>query len=286
MKNVEIFTDSTCSKFPGPDGRHEGVHIIPMAVNWTLPTGTISLTEDKITDEIFNHNSRIVPPSTSAVVYGFEEGFRQTLSEGKDAIAVTVSDKESGVYKYTITAGIAAEKSAGHGKIRVIDSKTTTAALWYLAEWAKIYNARGMSVDNIASGLESQREKVGILTTLTREGLEYLRRGGRGDERVKAFLAKLLNIKPVLGFVDGKITVFRESRTASGAHEFMMEHISAIPDLLKVGVLHTGAEDLAKELVSDISNKVLCPVKNEGFAGYALMSHAGPGAIAIAWETA
>jgi DegV family protein with EDD domain len=285
MKNVEIFVDSTCSKLPGPDGIYKGVHVIPMAVNWDLPDGPVSLTEDKISDDIFYSNSRISPPHTSAVVNGFEEGFRQALSENKDAIAVTVSDKESAVYKYSIKTGIDAEESTGHGKIRVIDSKTTATALWYLVEWAKIYRARGMSVDDIASGLESRREKVGILTTLTRDGLEYLKRGGRGDEKVKAFFAKLLNIKPVLGFIDGKITVFHQARTSSGANEFMMEHVSAVPNLRKVGVLHTGDSELAGRIIEDMKTKVACPVIDEGFAGYILMSHAGPGAVAIAWET-
>lgn len=225
--------------------------------------------------------SDTLPTTSQPTPDNFAKVYRKAVEEGYEVVVITVASKLSGTYQ---SANIAAE--GFEGKVYVVDSGTVTIGAGLLAELALEMADGGKSAAEIAAVLETEKSKVKILAVL--DTLEYLKKGGRVSKTV-AFAGGLLNIKPVAFIEDGEIKMAAKARGNKQGNAIMTQEIDKMGgiDYSKPFIFgFTGVTDeLLQEYLSEYAGSYNSNKLHQSYVGSVVGTHAGPGAIAIAFFT-
>ena len=226
----------------------------------------------------------VLPTTSQPTPYAFTQVFQEAVDAGDTVVCITVSSKLSGTYQ---SACIAAADFPG--KVFVVDSLTVAIGGGILTEYALSLTDKGMDAEEIAWKLMQKREKVRLLALL--DTLEYLKKGGRISSAV-AFAGGLLNIKPVIAVADGEVKMLGKARGSKQGNNLLVQEIDKAGgvDFEKPLLLgYTGLSDalLQKYIVDSAAlwqGKVeQLPVS---IVGSVVGTHAGPGAVAVAFFAA
>ena len=143
-----------------------------------------------------------------------------------------------------------------------------------------------MSAKEIAENLEKEKKHIIIVAML--DTLEYLKKGGRISAAV-AFAGGVLNIKPVISVDSGEIIMLGKARGSKQGNNLLVQEIEKAGgvDFEKPVLLgYTGLNDtLLKKYVED-SKELWAHAKsdlNVQVIGSVIGTHAGPGAVAVAF---
>ena len=166
---VKIVVDSTADMIPAVRSR---VEVVPLTIRFGAQEYIDGITIDSRTFYEKLIESDVLPTTSQASPFDFEEKFRSAVEEGFQVVCITVSSGLSGTYQ---SACIAAEEYPG--KVFVVDSQTIALGSAILTEYALTLVDRGMDAETIAWKLLQKREKVRLLAML--DTLEYLKKGGR-----------------------------------------------------------------------------------------------------------
>lgn len=278
---VRIIVDSTTDM---PQAVAERVTAVPLVIHFGPKEYVDGIDIDTQRFYQMLVNSEVLPTTSQPTPYAFDEVFSQAVAAGDSVVCVTISAKLSGTYQ---SASIAA---AGYpGQVFVVDSRNVTIGAGILVEYALGLVDRGYSAARIARELEEKREKVRLLAML--DTLEYLKKGGRISATV-AFAGGLLNIKPLIGIADGEVKMVGKARGGKQAAGHLTELIAqaggvdyAMPVLLG----YTGLEDSLLRGYVQISRELWEPFGREldsAVVGSVVGTHAGPGAVAVAFFAA
>ncbi len=168
-------------------------------------------------------------PTTSQPPMGkFLALFEELKREGyQQALVLTISSQLSGTFQSAANAAA----MAGGLEIQVVDSRTTSWGLGYLAAFARRLAAAGTSWPQLLAEVEAQLPRIGIFFGV--EKLDALERGGRINH-VAAFIGKALGLRPILSLAGGvgKITLADKAfshrdairKTAQQAVRFLRRH--------------------------------------------------------------
>lgn len=279
--SVKIIVDSTADLIPQVRSR---VEVVPLTIRFGEEEYTDGVTIDSHTFYEKLIESDVLPTTSQASPYDFEEKFRRAVEEGHQVVCIAVSSRLSGTYQ---SACIAAEEFPG--KVFVVDSQTIALGSAILTDYALSLVDRGLDAETIAWKLTQKREKVRLLAML--DTLEYLKKGGRISSTV-ALAGGLLNIKPVVCIENGEIKMLGKARGSRQANNLLVQEIEKAGgvDFQKPVLLgYTGLSDaLLKKYIQDSSTlwegrveELSCSV-----VGSVVGTHAGPGAVAVAFFAA
>lgn len=221
-------------------------------------------------------------PTTSQVPpYDFEQLYKQIKSNGETAVVITLSAKLSGT---NFSAHIALDSY--EDCIHIVDSENVCLGEQILVREAVRLRDQGLSASEIADELNKKKEKVCLLALL--DTLEYLKRGGR-ISKTAAFAGGLLSIKPVITIQDGEVTILGKARGSKNGNNMLIELINTsggIDFSMPLTLGYTGLEDsLLQKYIKDSNhiwegNIETLPIST---IGSTIGTHAGPGAIAVAF---
>ena len=222
-----------------------------------------------------------LPSTSQATPASFAGVFEEAVQAGDQAVVLTVSSKLSGTYQ---SALIAAEEY--QDSIYVVDTKSVAVGSGILAELALKLSEKGLSAESIAKQITKEREHVHVIALL--DTLEYLMRGGR-ISRTAAIAGGLLNIKPVIAIRNGVIETLGKARGSKQGNNLLVQEIEKAGgvDFSKPVLLgYTGLSDiLLKKYIED--SKALWEGNLEEIrytsVGSVIGTHAGPGAVAVAF---
>ena len=224
--------------------------------------------------------SDVLPTTSQATPEAFTKAYDQAKAAGESAVVLTISSKLSGTYQ---SAMIAAED---YENIHVVDSGTVAIGTGILAELALRLVDSGMSATEIAQILEQEKKNIRIIAMV--DTLEYLKKGGRISKAV-AFAGGLLNIKPVLSVVDGEINMLGKARGSRQGNNLLVTEITKAGgvDFSKPVLLgYTGLTDVYLKKYMEDSRDIWeqgAERLNYTVVGSVIGTHAGPGAIAVAF---
>lgn len=224
-----------------------------------------------------------LPSTSQAGPFVFEKAFREAVDNGDTVVAVTISSKLSGTYQ---SAAIAAAEFPG--KVFVVDSRSVTIGAAVLVQYGLELMKRGMDAESIAEELMQKRDQVHMLAIL--DTLDYLKKGGRISSAA-ALAGSLLNIKPVVCIENGEIKMLGKARGAKQASQLLVQEVAKAgsidfgkPVLLGYTGLSTA---LLEKFTADIAalwSDHHTPAST--VVGSVVGTHAGPGAVAIAFFSA
>jgi len=175
------------------------------------------------------------------------------------------------------------------GKVRVVDSKTIALGSAILTQYALELSDRGLNAEEIQWKLMQKREKIRMIAML--DTLEYLKKGGRISSAV-AVAGGLLNIKPVICIEDGEIKMLGTARGSKKANNLLVQEIEKAGgvDFGKPVLLgYTGLNDsLLRKYIADSAHlwEGNLDTVPQTVVGAVVGTHAGPGAVAVAFFSA
>ena len=278
---VRIVVDSTADLVPQAAAR---VKIVPLTIRFGDREYIDGVTIDSRKFYEMLVESDELPTTSQANPGVFADAFEEAVEEGFDVVCITCSGKLSGTHQ---SAVIAAQDYPG--RVFVVDSKTIALGSAILTQYALELLDRGLSAEAIAAELEHKRDKVRLIAML--DTLEYLKKGGRISATV-AFAGGLLNIKPVVSIEDGEIKMLGKARGSRQGNNLLVQeiHKAGGVDFGKPLMLgYTGLSDtLLQKYIADSAalwqgNVEQLPVS---VVGSVVGTHAGPGAVAVAFFSA
>jgi DegV family protein with EDD domain len=272
-----VVTDST-AYIPKEMREQLNIHMIPLSVIFGLETyqeeKEISATE--FFEEV---RTRELPTTSQPPVGEFVELYTRLAAEYDDVISIHLSSGISGTYQGAVAA---AEMVEGI-KVHAFDSEISCMVQGFYvleaAEWA----LQGKSAKEILDRLEDMRETIQAYFIV--DDLAHLQRGGRLSS-AQAIIGSLLQVKPLLHFVDKKIVPFEKVRTRKKA---MKRVANLLGEAVKGGepyravIIHANREAEAyewkKELESIYSNVEFMI----SYFGPVIGSHLGEGSMGLGW---
>ena len=142
----------------------------------------------------------------------FEEYFESFLKEGKDILHVTLSSGISGTWQALKLA------MQDEPNVAVFDSKLAVGGVRFLVEEARRYENEPLEV--IVQKLDALVPRI-VIAAIP-EMLDYLLAGGRLS-RAGWMMGKLLAIHPVIGFIDGKVSVVAKKRGMKASLQYLAD---------------------------------------------------------------
>ena len=279
MPGLRFVTDSTADLDPGYRER-ERILTVPLKVNF----GDESLVDGVDIDaEHFYARMREStrnPTTSQPTPAELEAAFRDAGGDGSTVICTTMSSEMSGTHGAALTA----REALPDLDIRVIDTRTVSIGHHLLVINAIERARQGAGADEVVDHIgDLIRRQSSIFTVPT---LEYLRRGGRiGGAR--ALLGSVLNIKPVLSVLDGRIEPHDKVRTYQRALERIADElISAVGESgrkARAVVGHADKLDDCRTVAERIApHCAVTPALIE--IGPIVGCHAGPGLIGLSFH--
>ena len=279
--SVKIIVDSTADLLPEIAAQ---VKIVPLTIRFGDREFIDGVTIDsKKFYEMLVESDEL--PTTSQANPGiFAEAFEEAVDAGDEVVCITCSGKLSGTNQSAVIAA-----SEHPGKVFVVDSQTIALGSAILTEYALGLVKKGMNAEEISWKLLQKREKIRVIAML--DTLEYLKKGGRISATV-AFAGGLMNIKPVVCIEDGQIKMLGKARGSRQGNNLLVQEIQKAGgvDFSKPLLLgYTGLSDtLLRKYIADSEelwqgNVEKLPVS---VVGSVVGTHAGPGAVAVAFFSA
>lgn len=274
--SVRIIVDSTADLLPKI---RQQVQVVPLTVHFGDEeyVDGVTITHKEFYEKLVTGDA--MPSTSQASPAAFQKEFEKVSKAGDSAVVITVASKLSGTYQ---SACIAA---GDYENIYVVDSESVAIGSGILTERALDMVCRGLDAAQIAQKLEEEKQRIRVLAVV--DTLEYLKRGGRVSKAV-AFAGGLLNIKPVLGIVRGEILMLGKARGLKQANSVLAEEVAKTGgvDFHKPVLLgYTGAEDTAMLRYMEDSRALWEPAGDVRYTmiGSVIGTHAGPGAVAVAY---
>lgn len=273
-----VVTDST-AYIPKELREKWNIHIIPLNVIFGTEVyqEEIELSASEFYEEV---KQRDLPTTSQPPIGQFVELFEGLASEGYDAvISVHLSSGISGTFQGAGTAGTMVQGI----KVFPFDSEISCMVQGFYALEAAEWALRGEEPGAIMDRLEELKATARAYFMV--DDLSHLQRGGRLSGAA-AFIGGLLQVKPLLHFVDKVIVPFEKIRTRKKA-------MKRIVDLLgedamggasyRAVIIHANREAEANEWKAELEalypNVEFCI----SYFGAVIGTHLGEGSMGMGW---
>jgi DegV family protein with EDD domain len=283
MTKVAIVTDSTADI---PPALLEGLPIFVAPLHVILG------------DESFKDNVDITPaqfyerlktdkvlPKTSQVTPGeFATLYKSLLDQDYDILSLHLSL----ILSNTLHSALQAKNDLHSARIECIDSLTISMPLGFQALAAARAAVQGATLLECKKLLETARLNTNIL--FLPATLEYLHRGGRIGGAAALF-GSMLNIKPILQVINGRVEVVDRVMTMNKgllrALDLLDEKVGNAQQVHLASVCSDNPEQAA-QLLEDARLRIgagrICESFNSSLSPV-IGTHTGPGSLGIAYMT-
>lgn len=275
MATIAFVTDSTAYLSPEQVKTYD-ITVVPLAVIF----GDKAYREGfDISAEQFYQmiaQDKQLPTTSQPAVGEFVEVFESLLKTHDTVMCYLLSTQLSGTYRSAETAARMVD-----GNVIVVDSMIASYGIAGPLMDGVEAARNGATPEEIVALWEKERDACRALFVI--DTLEYLHRGGRIGGAAAIFGA-LLQIKPILTLIDGKLELFEKVRTHKRAMERMLEEFdksvaTGVP--FRVGVVHSqrlgDAQNLRHQLVQQYPN-IRAEISE---LGPVVGTHTGPGVLAL-----
>jgi DegV family protein with EDD domain len=273
---LHVVLDSTASVSAEYLAANPNLHIVPL----TVRLGERQWSEEGIkNDELFTLSKQwgVHPKSSQPAPGDFVRVIGPLVAAGNNVIIITLSGSVSG----TIQSANAATQLIEQKNLWVVDSGTTATGMVKMAEEAFRQAARGLSPAAIVARLEKLVKHT--KTMFVPATLEYLHKGGRIGGAA-TLIGSILQIKPVLYLVDGKVAVLDKVRTHQRAIARMVEELKKTSNLAYAGIVHIEAEVQAMALKNELQALYPSAEIAVSSGGAVLATHLGPGMVGLIYQ--
>ena len=207
----------------------------------------------------------------------FKTKFEEAKQGGYALVCILISSNMSGSYN----SAMAMKEEVGYEHVYVIDSLNASTTEMILVKEACRMRDEGATAEEIVDYVEKLKHRVKIFACL--DTLKYVARGGR-ISKAAATIGNLINLKPVITFVDGYVTtVGKAFGITQGANKLLekMREIPADPNFGYIPIYPDNSKNTqsfiqrAKANGFEVDESRLTPI------GSTIGTHIGPSAFGI-----
>ena len=277
QKKVKIISDSTSDLSPELYSKYD-ITVIPLPVSLGAESylDGVTITPPQLYD--YYHTHKALPKTAAPTPAVFHDEFARWTEQGYAVICFTIS---SGFSISNSNARMAAEEFED---VYVVDSANLSTGIGLqiirAAEWA----AEGVEAAEIFRRLEELKTKVEASFVVNT--LEFLWKGGRCSG-ITALGANMLQLKPCIEVIDGKMSVGKKYRgnlklCLENYVRNRLENRTDI-DTSRIFITHSGMDD--PKIIDMVEQAVK---KHQQFgeilhtrAGCTVSTHCGPNTLGI-----
>lgn len=276
MNRIRVVTDTACD-LPDELLAEMGIGLVPLHIRF----GDEELVDrTELTTKEFWARSAESPtlPETSAPSPGaFHEAFTNLADEGATGIVcVNLSSKLSATIQ---AARQAARDLEGTLPVTVVDSLSVTMGEGLIVLEAAQKAGAGGSIDEVADAARAAVDATHVFGAI--DTLENLKRGGRIGGAA-ALLGSILAIKPVIEVRDGVVEQESKQRTRAKSLRYLADKVLSAGPISRLAAFGADAADFDQflDMLDGVrpSERLLL-----GDIGPVIGTHAGPGAVGVAW---
>ena len=276
---VRVICDTACD-LPQELAQSYGISLVPLHVRFGSKEFVDR--EELSTKDFWRlcSSSGDLPETAAPAPGAFHAAFESAAASGASAVlCVTISSRLSATFD---SASQAAAEMGPALPVEVFDSRSVTMGEGLVAVAAAEAAREGNDLAGVLSAAESTRRRLFVFGAI--DTLENLRRGGRIGGAAAA-LGALLSIKPVIEVRDGVVEEESKQRTRGRSLRYLASKLRAAGPVERLAIMGAEAADFDEfvALTTDIGSlkpKILADI------GPVVGTHAGPGAIGVAWVTA
>jgi DegV family protein with EDD domain len=266
-----VVTDST-SDVPAEWRARYRIEVVPLRVLF----GTEAFRDgvDLTTGEFYERlRGAEKLPTTSAPSPGdFSAVYERLRGECDGVVSIHIS----GGLSATVEAARVGAQAVTGFPVHVIDSRCLTVPVAFLCRVA----AESVSLSEAVQRVQERVPRQRILALL--DTLRYLEMGGRIG-RAQALVGSVLDVKPILGVVDGAVHPLDRVRTRRKAIPRLVELLRGDLPVEHLAVLHAQAAEDAEGLRSMLAMQLPELQVEVGEVGAVLGTHVGPGTVGLAY---
>lgn len=235
------------------------------------------LNSDKFLEKL--KKSPILPKTAAPEPSLYTPIYDEQAKAGNSMIVLCPSTDLSGTFR---GASIAA-KDFPDADIHILDTRSIGSGFGELVLFAYQLAKNGNDIQTIIQSVKtmSNRENLYFLV----DTLEYLYKGGRIGG-AKALFGSILQVKPLLQLINGRIEAVENLRTKHKA----ISHLKKVvykdcphDDSAHLTVMHGGNEVEAKQFADELSSNLGISRIPINYLPPAIMVHGGPGLLAVSY---
>lgn len=278
---VKIITDTTAGLPDAIAERYE-IPIIPQVIIFGSDSYLEGQEIDHATFMRRLETSSELPKTSAPPPDLFVAEFERLVPHGEPILCIHPSAELSG----TVRSATVAAADFPDADIRVIDTRVIGSPLATLVHLAAQWSVDGIGADAIEARIQDLIPRCRIYFMVAT--LEYLAKGGRIGGAA-ALLGSVLRVKPILTLQDGQADQLERTRTHRRAVARLKELVlDQIPGdgSGHLSVMHASAPDQARDLAGDLRARLGLPVVPILDVPPAIVTHAGPGVLAVAFFVA
>ncbi|MDY0393244.1 DegV family protein [Virgibacillus halophilus] len=275
---VAVMTDST-AYIPEQTREKNNIHMVPLSV--VFEDEAYREEVDISTGEFYQKMKSVQElPKTSQPSIGVITQKLEELAKEYDAVvSVHLSSGISGTCQAVQSAGDMVEGI----DVYAYDSELSCMGQGFYVLEAVRMAASGKKPEEILARFDQIKQSIRAYFMV--DDLTNLQRGGRLSG-AQALLGSLLQVKPILHFVDKLIVPFEKIRTRKKAINRIMGMLKEDAEQtqeLRVVFIHANREEAAKELESAFKEEFPEVETTIGYFGPVIGTHLGEGAIGVCW---
>ncbi|MBM6619052.1 DegV family protein [Bacillus suaedaesalsae] len=274
-----VVTDST-AYIPKELREKWNIHMIPLNVVFGDESyrEEIELSAGDFYEQVRESHQEL--PKTSQPAIGeYVELFEKLSNEYDAVICVHLSSGISGTFQGAVTAG----NMVDHIQVHAYDSEISCMVQGFYALEAAKLALEGKAANEIMDRLNEMKQSMRAYFMV--DDLSHLQRGGRLSS-AQAFVGSLLQVKPLLHFVDKKIVPFEKIRTRKKAVNRLVELLKEDAEKgmpIQATVIHANRHEDAEQLKQSIESEFPNVEVIISYFGPVIGTHLGEGSLGLGW---
>ncbi|SDK70336.1 DegV family protein [Natronincola ferrireducens] len=276
MNNIQIITDSM-TDVPKYLVDKYNIIVIPLTIHFE--DGEYRDGVDLTGEEFYKKLTEVkeLPQTSQVTPNTFMNVFREVLEAGKEIICINGSSKASGTHQ----AAVLAKQELETDKIDVFDTMGLCFGGGFFVYEAAKMAIEGGTREEILTKLDKMKSNIDHIFTV--DTLEYLKKGGRLNP-MKATIATILNVKPILTVEDGLVESLdkvRGTKKVIGKMVELAKNRGGDFSQKTVAIAHANTPVKADELKETVEKELNPKEVIITEIGCTIGTHAGPGTLAI-----
>ena len=277
---IRIITDTTAVLPPDIASRYN-ITIIPQIINFGEETFYEGIDIDIKTFMDKLQNTTTLPKTAAPPPELFRKEFDKFDPSSDTIICFHPSAEVSG----TVRSASVAAMDYPQRDIRIIDTRLIASPLGTIVQLAAEWASQGISADTIVNRAQQLSRNARLYFLV--DTLKYLAKGGRIGN-ASALVGGVLQIKPILTFLDGKVDVYEKARTHKKALARLKDIVlQQLPrsNLSYLSVMYTDKDHSSNTFANILMQELRydqIPIRN---MPPAIITHGGPGGMGVGFFT-
>lgn len=284
MPEVAVVTDS-CASIPESILETLNIHWVPYYIHRGKEVLLDLVTIKRDAFYSWLPSAKELPTTASPGPGDYLEKYKDLAKKQgtRDIVSIHMTSKGSGAYQAATAAKSMILEQFPNLRIEVIDTLNVSMCHGWMVIEAARAALSGKSLSDVVNLVKRMIPVTQMIQTA--DTLRYLYMGGRIG-KAKQLVGSILNIKPLIGMVDGVIVPLGQARSRKKAYQKMVDILHntvGSSGKIKIAYVHAAAQEEVEKIKGMVENRLTCVESLIAELSPALGVHTGPGTAGLCY---